>query len=487
MDSCSVEGPLNSMTCETRQVASSPSHQNTRVKKTLLGFLRFVGPGWLVGVALMDPGNYESAIQAGTQYDYQLLWAFWWSIVISAIYQIIAIYFGLYSNFDLATACRQYYPRWVSVVLWLLMEVTTVSTDIVEVVGFAVAIRVLFSWPLYGGVLLSCITTLLLLAFRYIGFRSLEVVVMLLALVLSISFFVQWGEVKTDWGQFMQGWVIPRVPSGAALVVLATLGTDVVPQNFYLQSFLVRTRKVVEEERSWAFFSNVFETVIPFVLAFFLNSAIIALAYADFYHNKTLDSQYLSSVGYLIRAGCIIWAISLLASGQSTAMTATYTAQVMMEGFINIRMTTWLRSLLTRIFALIPALLVVSIFGSHGANMAILIGAAIPSGTLPFAVIPLMKFTTSRQLMKEHVLSRWYSVPIVLLSTALIGLNIYLMVGANGKHTLQHLLAYKSTGAIIGIVFTAIIGVTYLLFIVYVVWYPIGWVNTEDAFETGSI
>ncbi|GJQ09449.1 hypothetical protein GpartN1_g1240.t1 [Galdieria partita] len=462
---------------------SSPWY--SRLYSRVLSFFRFVGPGWLVSVALMDPGNYETALQAGSQYGYKILWAVWWSVVITIIYQVASIYLGLYCEEDLASACRQQYPRWIAVLLWLFMEATIVTTDMVEVTGFAIAIQILFGWPLYGGVLLSCITTLMLLALRFVGFRTLEVLVLLLSLLMTISFFIEWGETGTNTSQFFEGWVIPRIPSGSALVVLAIVGTDVVPQNLYLQSRLVKSRDVKVEDRKEAFISNVIETVIPMLLAFILNGAIISLATTDFHENNEFSSSLLSSVGLtnvctLIkqvynnkRIGCILWAISLVASGQSTAITATYTGQIVMEGFIRLRMAIWLRSLLTRCISLIPAIVVVSVAGERGANTAILIGAAIPSATLPFAVIPLVKLISSRRVLKEKVIPRWCQVVLIILSLVLIGLNIFLIVAAPGRHTLRHLLSSGSFWSIIGIVLTAIIGSLYLVFILFVSFYPL--------------
>lgn len=456
-----------------------------RVFSKVLSFSRYVGPGWLVSVALMDPGNYETALQAGTMYGYKILWAVWWSVVVTVIYQMTSIYLGLYCDEDLASACRQQYPKWAAILLWLFMEATIITTDMVEVTGFAIAIQILFGWPLYGGVLLSCITTLLLLAFRFIGFRSLEILVVLLSLLMTISFFIEWAETGTDTLQFFEGWFIPRIPSGSALVVLAIVGTDVVPQNLFLQSRLVKSRDVKMEDRKEAFIANVIETIIPMLLAFVLNGAIISLAAIDFHNNDELSLSLLSSVGltnlctmikqvyHNKKAGCILWAISLLASGQSTAMTATYTGQIVMEGFIRLRMSTWLRSLVTRGISLIPAIVVVSVAGERGANTAILIGAAIPSATLPFAVIPLVKFVSSRRFLKESVVPRWCQVALIILSAVLIGFNIFLIVAAPGKHTLRHLLSTGSSWSIVGIVATAIIGSCYVVFILFITFHPL--------------
>lgn len=471
-----------------RRMSSTSSMESTtwysKLSKKLLSFFRFVGPGWLVSVALMDPGNYEASLQAGSVYGYKILWAVWWSVVVTIIYQVASIYLGLYCEEDLATACRQHYPKWAAILLWLSMEVTIITTDMVEVTGFAIAIQILFGWPLYGGVLLSCITTLLLLAFRFVGFRSLEILVVLLSLLMTVSFFVEWAEAGTDTASFFEGWFVPRIPPGSALVVLAIVGTDVVPQNLFLQSRLVKTRDVKLEERKGAFISNIIETVIPMLLAFVLNGAIISLATVDFYDNSKLPPSLLSSVGLtnvctLIKqvynnkkAGCILWAISLLASGQSTAMTATYTGQIVMEGFIRLHMPIFLRSLLTRCISLIPAIVVVSVAGQRGANTAILIGAAIPSGTLAFAVIPLVKLISCRHIMKQMQIPRWCQVFLIILSLVLIGLNIYLIVAAPGKHTLRHLLSTGSAWSIVGIVLVAIIGSCYIAFILFITLHP---------------
>eukprot|EP00871_Galdieria_phlegrea_P004788 jgi/Galph1/530/GphlegSOOS_G5274.1 len=454
--------------------------------KGLGSFLKFIGPGWLVSVALIDPGNYESDIQAGAQFQYDLLWVVWWSTVLAILFQVLSIRLGLCTGFDLAQACRNTYPRWTCILLWLLAEGTVIATDVVEVLGFAVAVRVLSGWPLYAGVLLSTVTTILLLATQRFGYRVLELIIMLLTVLMMTSFFIEWSRVQTDKIAFLKGWAIPSLHQGESLVALAMVGSVVVPQNLYLQSALVKTRQVDVQNTTkiqQAFWFNVIETSIPMIATFVLNAALISLSASSFYNNTSLnvspgnigltDVCRLLKLVYPSRSqniGCILWAISLLASGQSTAMTATYTGQIVMEGFIKLKVPLFLRSIITRMIALIPALLIVSLTGENGATMVLLVGASIPSLTLPFVLIPLIKLTSNRSWMGSFKLRKWFVWIISVISAALIIANIYLTTIAGGDDTLRQALSSLSVGAIIGIVATILIGVPYLIFCGYLVW-----------------
>eukprot|EP00871_Galdieria_phlegrea_P003669 jgi/Galph1/4302/GphlegSOOS_G3000.1 len=456
------------------------------IKVWLCGLMKFAGPGWLVCIALIDPGNYEGDIQAGASFRYQLIWIIWWSSVLEVFIQILTIRLGLYAKLDLAQACQKNYPRYVSYALWVLSESAMLATDLLQVIGFAVACEILFHMPLYAGVLLSFGTTILILSLQYFNVHYLEIVVMVLVLIMAITFFIQWSLVDTDGAAMMRGWVIPSLPSGSALIALSEIGASVSPHNVFLQSAMVQTRTVENTKKAIhdAFVFNVVEFLIPMTLAFVLNLAVVALAAVGFYHNPlvTMNPQSISLIDtcQLIKkvypqngVGCILFGISLLTSAQTATVSATYAGQVVMEGFLNIRISLWLRNLMTRSITIIPGLVIAIVTGNSGSGLALLIASSILSAVIPFLIVPLLKFTQSSKCMGPFKNPRWISVFMWLVAIGLILGNVYLIVGASGERTLQTALSSLSVGSIIGVVATVLIGLCYLGFLGYLMWFPV--------------
>eukprot|EP00871_Galdieria_phlegrea_P000793 jgi/Galph1/1714/GphlegSOOS_G370.1 len=456
------------------------------IKTWLSDLLKFVGPGWLVCIALIDPGNYEGDIQAGASFRYQLIWIIWWSSVLEFFIQILTIRLGLYAKLDLAQACRKNYPRYASYTLWVFAEAAMLATDLLQVIGFAVACEILFHMPLYAGVLLSFGTTLLILSLQYFNVHYLEIVVIVFIIIMSVTFFIQWSLVDTDGAAMMRGWVIPSLPSGSALIALSEIGASVMPHNVFLQSAMVQTRRVENTKKAIhaAFVFNVVEFLIPMILAFVVNLAVIALAAVGFYDNPiiTMKPQNIGLIDtcQLIKKvypqnglGCILFGISLLASAQTATVSATYAGQIVMEGFLNIKISLWLRNLLTRSITIIPGLVVAIVAGNSGSGLALLISSSILSGVIPFLIVPLLKFTQSSKCMGRFKNPQWTSWLMWLVAIGLVIANIYLIVGVNGSQTLQASLSSLSAGSIIGIVATVIIGLCYIGFLGYLMWYPV--------------
>jgi len=454
--------------------------------KWLSGLLKYAGPGWLICIALIDPGNYEGDIQAGAGFEYKLIWIIWWSSVVEVFIQILTIRLGLYAKVNLAEACRRNYPRPIRYSLWILSEVAMMATDLLQVIGFAVSCKILFHMPLYAGVLLSFLTTLLILSLQYLNIHYLESFVMVLILIMSVTFFIQWSMVDTDGAAMMRGWVIPSLPSGSALVAISEMGASLSPHNVFLQSALVQTRHIESTKSALhtAYVYNVIEFIIPMLLAFVVNLAVVSLAAVGFYKNplvhikpeniNLLDTcNLIKSVYAQTGVGCILFGISLLASAQSATVSATYAGQIVMEGFLNIRIPLWLRSLLTRAITIIPGLIVAIFTGAEGSGLALLVGSSILSAVIPFLIFPLLKFTDSERCMGPFRNPRWVSIVMWIIGLGITVANIYLIVGAQGNRTLQSALSSLSAAAIFGIVATVIIGIGYLGLLAFVIFYPV--------------
>ncbi|EME29889.1 metal ion (Mn2+-iron) transporter, Nramp family [Galdieria sulphuraria] len=452
----------------------------------LRGLTKFAGPGWLICIALIDPGNYEGDIQAGAGFEYKLIWIIWWSSVVEVFIQILTIRLGLYAKMDLAQACRRNYPRYIRYILWILSEAAMMATDLLQVIGFAVSCEILFQMPLYAGVLLSFATTLLILSLQYLNIHYLELFVMVMILVMSVTFFIQWSMVDTNGTALMRGWVIPSLPSGSALVALSQIGASVSPHNVFLQSSLVQTRRVelTKSALHSAYVYNVVEFIFPMVLAFVVNLALISLAAVGFYKNPLIQIKpqnislidtcnLIKTVYAQTGVGCILFGISLLASAQSATVSATYAGQIVMEGFLNIKIPLWLRNLMTRTITIIPGLIVAIFAGNNGSGLALLIGSSILSGVIPFLIFPLLKFTQSERCMGSFRNPKWVSVVMWIIGLGIAVANVYLIAGAQGNRTLQSALSSLSVASIFGIIATVVIGLGYLGLLVFLIFYPV--------------
>ncbi|EME29873.1 metal ion (Mn2+-iron) transporter, Nramp family [Galdieria sulphuraria] len=456
-----------------------------------LGLLKFAGPGWLVCIGLIDAGNYEGDIQAGAGFQYKLIWIIWWSAVVEVLVQILSIRLGLYSRLDLAQSCRKNYSRFVSYTLWILMEAAMIANDLTQVIGFATACEILFHLPLYAGVLLSFVTALLVLSLQYWSVRYLELCVTLIILAMCVTFFIQWSMVNTNGVELMRGWIIPSIPSDSSLVILSQIGSCIMPQSIFLQSSMVQTRKVESTKKALhrAYVYNVIEFLIPMLLVFVANLAAISLAAVGFYNNSQITVSYsdvsLSNTCQLLRtaypengAGCILFGLSLLASSQSAVVSGTFAGQIVIEGFFNIRMPLWLRNIVTRLVTIIPALMIAILAGNQGSGLALLISSSILSATVPFAIIPLLKFTQSSKIMGTFRNPRYVSVLMWCIAIGLVIINVYLIVGVQGNYTLQSSLSDISLASILGIIATIVVGIWYVAFLIFLIWYPVVFEST---------
>ncbi len=392
----------------------------------LATFLRVLGPGYLVAVGYMDPGNWATDLAAGSHFGYKLLWVVGVSSLMAMVLQSLCCRLGIASGLDLAEACAKALPSPLRIPLWLLAELAIVACDLAELVGSAIALQLLFGLPLPWGVALTALDTLLLLLLQRWGIRRLEAVVIAMVALIGGCFAVELLLLQPSWPAIGQGF-IPQASTllnGEELFLAAgILGATVMPHNLYLHSSLVKSRQWESQQdsrkqnegegRKKALKFSTLDALLALSLAFFVNAAILVLAGGSFYGRPGPPVTDLSQAYHLLTPilgtsiASVLFGIALLASGQSSTLTATMAGQVVMEGFLNIRLPDWQRRLLTRCLALIPAMVTVIVLGDLGINKLLVFSQVLLSLQLPFAAIPLVWLCSQPKLMGELVAPRW--------------------------------------------------------------------------------
>ncbi|KAL3513669.1 hypothetical protein ACH5RR_026386 [Cinchona calisaya] len=403
-------------------------------------FLLFVGPGFLVSIAYLDPGNMETDMQAGADHRFELLWVILIGLIFALIIQSLAANLGVISGKHLAELCKAEYPKYVKYALWVLAEMAVIAADIPEVIGTAFALNILFHIPLWVGVLCTGLSTLLLIGVQRYGARKLEIVVSFLVFVMAACFFGEMSYVKPPAKDVLKGIFIPKLSGHSATGdAIALIGALVMPHNLFLHSALVLSRKIPNSVRgindACRFF--LIESGLALFVAFLINVAIISVTgtvcsqnhpskeTSDSCNNITLNSASFLLKNVLGRSSSILYAIALLASGQSSSITGTYAGQFIMQGFLDLKMKLWTRNLMTRCIAIIPSLVVSIIGGSSEAGQLIIIASMILSFELPFTLIPLLKFSSSTSKLGPHKNSIYIIVTSWILGLGIIGINIY--------------------------------------------------------------
>ena len=392
----------------------------------LATFLRVLGPGYLVAVGYMDPGNWATDLAAGSHFGYKLLWVVGISSLMAMVLQSLCCRLGIASGMDLAEACAKALPSPLRIPLWLLAELAIVACDLAELVGSAIALQLLFGLPLPWGVALTALDTLLLLLLQRWGIRRLEAVVIAMVALIGGCFAVELLLLQPSWPAIGQGF-IPQASTllngGELFLAAGILGATVMPHNLYLHSSLVKSRQWEtkqdgrnqgeREGRNKALKFSTLDALLALSLAFFVNAAILVLAGGSFYGRPGPPVTDLSQAYHLLTPilgtsiASVLFGIALLASGQSSTLTATMAGQVVMEGFLNIRLPDWQRRLLTRCLALIPAMVTVIVLGDLGINKLLVFSQVLLSLQLPFAAIPLVWLCSQPNLMGELVAPRW--------------------------------------------------------------------------------
>jgi manganese transport protein len=370
-------------------------------------FLAFSGPAYLVSVGYMDPGNWAADLEGGSRFGYQLLWVLVICNLIALLLQTLSARLGIASGRDLAQCCREQYPRPVVLALWVLCEIAIAACDLAEVLGTAIGLKLLFGLPLLAGVLLTTASTLGILTLSRSGIRMLERLVLGLVAVVGACVATELVLARPDWAEVALG-LRPSLTPEMLLAAASLLGATVMPHNLYLHSSLVQTRAIDDTRgsRNRAAWYNLLDSVLALNGAFLVNAGLLVLAATVFFKNNivvTRIEQAHELLAPLMGAGLAsgVFAIALIASGQSSTVTGTLAGQIVMEGFLQLRMRPWLRSLLTRLAAVIPAVLVIFFLGEAASYRLLLLSQVILSLQLPFAVIPLIHFTSDGERMRE--------------------------------------------------------------------------------------
>ncbi|KAE8719581.1 Metal transporter Nramp1 [Hibiscus syriacus] len=403
-------------------------------------FLSFVGPGFLVSLAYLDPGNLETDLQAGASHGFELLWVVLIGLVFALIIQSLAANLGVSTGKHLSELCKAEYPPLVKYCLWLLAELAVIAADIPEVIGTAFGLNILFNIPVWVGVLCTGLSTLLLLGLQRYGVRKLEMLIAVLVFVMAGCFFGEMSYVKPPASGVVKGMFVPKLAGqGATADAIALLGALVMPHNLFLHSALVLSRKVPNSVQGVNAACRFFliESGFALLVAFLINVAVVSVSgtvcaednISGDNRNRCNDLN-LNSASFLLqnvlgKSSKALYGVALLASGQSSTITGTYAGQFIMQGFLNLKMKKWLRNLMTRCIAITPSLIVSIIGGSQGAGRLIIIASMILSFELPFALIPLLKFSSNSTKMGPYKNSKIIIVISWILGLGIIGINVY--------------------------------------------------------------
>jgi manganese transport protein len=392
----------------------------------------FAGPAYLVSVGYMDPGNWATDLEGGARFGYRLLWVLVMSNAMAILLQTLSARLGIVHGRDLAQACRETYPRSLSFALWVLSEIAIAACDLAEVLGAAIALNLLFHIPLLIGVILTAADTLLLLWFQSFGIRAIEAFILSLITVMAVCFCIEVFWAHPAAGALFNG-LVPRLNRSSLYLAVTILGATVMPHNMYLHSALVQTRNIGRTDlaKRTACRYNLIDSAVALNGAMFVNCAILVLAAAVFFKRGIIVTEIQQAHELLVpllgasMAG-VLFAVALLCSGQSSTLTGTMAGQVVMEGFLNIRVRPWLRRLITRTLAVVPAALTIYFAGDKATLGLLLLSQAILSMQLPFAIVPLIHFTSDRARMGSFANAAWVRWLAWITAAVVIGLNAWL-------------------------------------------------------------
>jgi manganese transport protein len=399
----------------------------------------FFGPGYLVAVGYMDPGNWATSLAGGSKFGYTLLAVVLISNIMAIILQALCARLAVASGRDLAQACRDAYPRWMAWPLWVLAEIAIIATDIAEVIGTAIGLTLVFGLPLEIGIIITALDVFLILALQRAGFRYLEAFVIALLAVIAVCFAVQLALASPVWGDVIRGFAptieIVRNPDMLYLA-MGIIGATVMPHNLYLHSAIVQTRSWGESlaEKREAMRYATIDSTVALMFALLINAAILILAAAAFNKSGRLDVAELGQahalLSPLLGSGIapMLFGVALLCCGLNSTVTATLAGQVVMEGFIDIRLAPWLRRLVTRAIAIVPAAGVTMFMGEAATGKLLIFTQVVLSLQLPFAIVPLIHITSSRAKMGDLVAPRTMIIAASIIAAIIIALNIKLLV-----------------------------------------------------------
>ena len=412
-------------------------------------FLSFMGPGYLVAVGYMDPGNWATSLAGGAQFGYVLLSVALLSNVMAILLQSLCARLAIASRRDLAQACRDAFPAWLAYPLWLLAELAIIATDLAEVIGTAIGLNLLFGIPLEIGVFITAADVFLILWLQSKGFRWIEALIIALLAVIAACFAVLIALADPVWGEVIAGFAPTReivMNQQMLYLALGIIGATVMPHNLYLHSGIVQTRAYGEDdaEKRDALTMATWDSTIALMFALCVNAAILILAAAAFHNGADQNIEGIEQAHILLEPllgtalAPILFGVALLCSGLNSTVTATMAGQIVMEGFINFRMQAWARRLVTRSLAIVPAVAVILLWGTEATGRLLILSQVVLSFQLPFAIVPLVMFTASRAKMGALVAPLWLSITCGFIALLIIGLNVKLLIDIANGFSLLH-------------------------------------------------
>lgn len=400
--------------------------------------LAFAGPGYMISVGYMDPGNWATDLAGGSLFGYTLLSVILLSNLMAIVLQGLAARLGIVTGRDLAQACRAHYSRPVNFMLWLACEAAIIACDLAEVIGTAIALKLLFGIPLLMGAIITAVDVFLILVLMQRGFRALEAFVIALLLVIFVCFGLQIALASPDLGAVLSGF-IPRAQvvtdPRALYLAIGIIGATVMPHNLYLHSSIVQTRAYARDAtgKRQAIRLAFADSTMALTLALFVNAAILIMAASVFHAAGRTDVQEIEQAYELLSPmlgvgiASTLFAVALLASGINSTVTATLAGQIVMEGFLHLRIPDWARRLITRGIAIVPVVIVTAIYGEQGTARLLVLSQVLLSMQLPFAVIPLVRFVSDKRKMGEFATARWLTATAWIIAALIVVLNLKLL------------------------------------------------------------
>jgi len=426
---------MNGVTTQRKSLSEVHATVDVTQQRGWRKLLAFLGPAYLISVGYMDPGNWATDIAGGSKFGYALIWVLFMSNLMALLLQSLSARLGVVRQLDLAQASRTTYHPIVNFCLWILAEIAIAACDLAEVLGMAIGLKLLFGLSLIWGVSLTVLDTLLLLILQSYGMRKIEAFIFALVVIIGLSFFIEMIWAKPVLGDLAKGF-IPSLPSDEALyIAIGIIGATVMPHNLYLHSSLVQTRRLDGSERGiWSAIKyNLIDSSIALNAAFFVNSAILILAASTFFRAGMYEvSDIQDAYKFLAPLAGTQWAsllfgVALVAAGQSSTITGTLAGQVVMEGYLNLRIAPWLRRLITRLIAITPAYFVIIYYGEEKTGTLLVLSQVILSLQLGFAIIPLIHFTSDKEKMGVFVIKNWMKVCAWAIAAIIITLNVKLV------------------------------------------------------------
>lgn len=436
--------------------------------------LAFLGPAYLISVGYMDPGNWATDLAGGSQFGYSLLWVLLMSNIMALLLQSLSARLGIVTQRDLAQASRETYSKPVNYVLYFLAEIAIAACDLAEVLGMAIGLNLLFGFSLIEGVIITVLDTFLLLFLINKGMRKMEAFIIALVAVIGFSFVFEMVFAQPEVGKILGG-LVPSIPSEAGLyIAIGIIGATVMPHNLYLHSSLVQTRKFDRSEKGirQALKYNLIDSTIALNLAFFVNAAILILAAATFYKNGLFDVAEIQDAHQLLapmlgtKWAAILFAVALIAAGQSSTITGTLAGQIIMEGYLNLRIQPWVRRIITRLIAIVPAVIVISVFGESVTGKMLILSQVILSLQLGFAIIPLIHFVSDKSKMKGFQISRATQIAAWVIATVIVSLNAKLVF-----NEIQNWLEISENPIVLWLTVVPL-AIGFLLLLLYIIFKP---------------